>query len=291
MLNISNEEQVKASIEIIEEMIKECTIKKMTIELEPDVTPTIFDNKLAGLGYVPHDAEIPVNTSNNRQLALLCQINCKDITIDDFPKEGLLQFWIDVYSDLIGANFDNSTRQEGFRIIYYPTVDTTVTAEEVQSKVITYDDEEEIFPPVEREVAFKLIESEDMISINDYRFDRIFAEKFNARFPGNDLKSLIGLDIDYDDITDAADDNHKDVVYLIEKSGWGHKISGYPNFTQNDPRDIDKFDTLLLQIDSDRIDDKHEIIWGDCGIANFFINREALKNLDFSEVIYNWDCY
>lgn len=67
----------------------------------------------------------------------------------------------------------------------------------------------------------------------------------------------------------------------------GHKIGGYPNFTQND---INRHDILLLQIDSEGTDE-HEIMWGDCGIANFFIREKDLKELNFDEVIYNWDCY
>ncbi|ETJ18863.1 hypothetical protein Q604_UNBC18576G0001, partial [human gut metagenome] len=31
--------------------------------------------------------------------------------------------------------------------------------------------------------------------------------------------------------------------------------------------------------------------WGDGGVCNFFINKDKLKNLDFSDVLYNWDCY
>ena len=31
-------------------------------------------------------------------------------------------------------------------------------------------------------------------------------------------------------------------------------------------------------------------MWGDAGIYGFFINRQKLKNLDFDDVIYNWDC-
>jgi len=30
---------------------------------------------------------------------------------------------------------------------------------------------------------------------------------------------------------------------------------------------------------------------GDAGVLNFFINREKLKNKDFTEILYNWDCY
>ena len=79
----------------------------------------------------------------------------------------------------------------------------------------------------------------------------------------------------------------------------GHKLLGKPYFTQNDPRPYVKgyqrYDTLLFQIDSDggyHKDDKYhyEIIWGDCGVANFFINQKDLENCDFSKVLYNWDC-
>ena len=37
--------------------------------------------------------------------------------------------------------------------------------------------------------------------------------------------------------------------------------------------------------------DGGEIMIGDCGVMNFFINREKLRNKDFSDVFYNWDCY
>jgi len=31
-------------------------------------------------------------------------------------------------------------------------------------------------------------------------------------------------------------------------------------------------------------------MWGDAGVANFFINSADLINKDFSRVMYNWDC-
>ena len=46
---------------------------------------------------------------------------------------------------------------------------------------------------------------------------------------------------------------------------------------------------LLLQLDSED-NNEIEILWGDSGICNFFINQSALSQLDFSDVFYNWDC-
>ena len=64
------------------------------------------------------------------------------------------------------------------------------------------------------------------------------------------------------------------------------QVVGYPFFTQSDPRSVDDGEILLFQLNSVK-----DIMWGDAGVANFFIDREALKNRDFSHVMYNWDCY
>ena len=45
-------------------------------------------------------------------------------------------------------------------------------------------------------------------------------------------------------------------------------------------------DVLLFQMDSEG-----KIGWGDMGIANFFISLSDLKAHDFTNVLYNWDCY
>ena len=56
-------------------------------------------------------------------------------------------------------------------------------------------------------------------------------------------------------------------------------------------------DLLLFQMDSEFLTDGNgnqtgvEILWGDMGIANFFIRAEDLLRRDFSRVLYNWDCY
>ena len=79
---------------------------------------------------------------------------------------------------------------------------------------------------------------------------------------------------------------------LADKGGLPqHRIGGYPYFTQEDPREENsKYDFLLFQLDSDYTDNTDKVMWGDSGIGNFFINSERLKKLDFSDVLYNWDC-
>ncbi|GCE36039.1 hypothetical protein SPFL3102_03913 [Sporomusaceae bacterium FL31] len=106
-------------------------------------------------------------------------------------------------------------------------------------------------------------------SSEDFRFDMRFNDK------------------DYWDFQETLT---KEQTEEIEKiiDGTGHKIGGYAYFTQTDIRDYNKDlkqDLLLLQIDTDE-----EIMFGDSGVANFFINPEDLKNKRFEKAWFNWDC-
>ncbi len=82
-----------------------------------------------------------------------------------------------------------------------------------------------------------------------------------------------------------------------ETTADGHKLFGTPAFCQADPREalpleeMDYYDTLLLQLDSDFNGGDPLIIWGDSGVGNFFINAETMQNNDFNKVLFYWDCY
>ena len=77
---------------------------------------------------------------------------------------------------------------------------------------------------------------------------------------------------------------------MEEFQGGGTKLLGYPFFCQGDPReyreDLRKYDTLLFQLDSE----EDYTMWGDVGVANFFINGDDLRRNDFSDVYFTWDC-
>lgn len=106
----------------------------------------------------------------------------------------------------------------------------------------------------------------------DYRFQTIFDTPLSLLFNDD------GINL-YD-------------IYMKHFLGQGHKMGGYPYFTKQDPRErypfLRKYDVLLLQIESD---DENGIMWGDCGVANFFINSTNLANADFSDILYHWDHY
>ena len=62
----------------------------------------------------------------------------------------------------------------------------------------------------------------------------------------------------------------------------GCKIGGVPLFTQQ-PVYTDM--VTLLQLDSEGI-----VMIGDVGILHFFITEEDLKNKNFDEVVFQFDC-
>ena len=91
-----------------------------------------------------------------------------------------------------------------------------------------------------------------------------------------------------------------EIDFFTEQNTYaGHRIGGYPCFEQFDPRDdspaLQAYDTLLLQIVSHTAPDEqgHEqelIMFGDLGGCQFFIPAEKLRNRDFTDILYTWDC-
>ena len=126
-----------------------------------------------------------------------------------------------------------------------------------------------------QELALTFTSKSEGISINDYRFDTIFSEKWNSYFSQ-----------EIDDMWDLPEEI-SDILWDLIPDAMEHRIGGYPHFNQQDPRDEDSpYTELLLQIDSDVTD----IMWGDHSVANFFIKKEDLQKCNFEDVLYNWDC-
>lgn len=271
-----NNNEEKYTLEAYRQLRTETKVPCIKIDLT-DNKPSVFDSKVGGLGYIPHNGKFPAD-SKGRQLRLLAQIDCSKISVKEFPESGLLQFWI-LNNDLYGADFENNTKQDSFRIIYYKDVDTSVTEAEIKAKFKENEfDNDEMFPVI-GEYGLVFHTDEDSLSICDCHFDTKFTEKYNQLNINNKIESYYDIIADIDEINDNTD-------------AFGHKIGGYPAFTQEDPREENSsYDFLLLQLDSEFGDGKDKILWGDAGICNFFINSKKLKNLDFSDVIYNWDCY
>lgn len=235
-----------------------------------DTPPALTHSKVGGVPYLPRGGDYPLDAAG-RPLRLLCQIECRRCAgLPGFPQRGLLQFFIRP-DELYGLDFREPTRQDGFRVLYHATIDPTVTEADVLSRLPPMK-EGAVFP-VSAACGVAFTPGEELIS----RDDGDFPERF-AQLTGKRPDSL-------------PDEVYDELGARLDASG--HKMGGYPAFTQGDPRENGnggRYDTLLLQLDSEA-GAEPRILWGDSGVCGFFIPGESLRRLDFSDVWYSWDCY
>lgn len=282
-------EKIETARRIKEELVERTMIPCAKITLSTEECD-IFDSKVGGLPYFPEGAQAPTNPKG-KPLYLLAQINCEDIEeLPDFPHEGMLQFFISD-NDLYGCPLSVPSPQENWRVVYYPEIDEDTDPTRAAE---VFDDTDNMeLSPFSGEYKMSFERADEGISIYDYRFEEMFVERWNEAYPDDEIDDVMDLDDEIYEFlwegTTYSDDDEEDEE---EKNSTEHKMGGYPFFTQSDPREDEEnaYDTLLFQLDSDSTEGI-DVLWGDLGVGNFFINSEALKNLDFSDVLYNWDCY
>lgn len=247
----------------------EATLKPV-IHITPMIGETLlWGSKFGGKPYFPKDFQYPVSKTSGNSLMLLAQINFEEIPhIEPFPKKGILQFYIsDDYKiedkDLWGMNPSDLANQNNFRIIYYADIIRD------ENKLIT---------------DFSFLPSFNFGAHKEYKL------QFKK-----DIQAITPADYRYDEMF-----NRDEIRILIKKNGYklptigigsSDQLGGY-HYSQNDhdPKYYyfdDRPATLLLQISGT---ETTTFTWGDGGTACFFITEQDLKNLDFSNVIYHWDC-
>jgi uncharacterized protein YwqG len=252
------------------------------IKIIPNITPDIFDSKYGGLPYWTPDKNYPTN-SEGEKLILLALINFDREKVDSpLPTSGMLQFFI-TDDDIMGVDYENPTKQNNFRVIYHETINYNITKEEIEKLNIPNSNEKtvECFP-ITKECKISLNKGVDYITYGDIHFEDFFPIAYKEVFKKEPKK-----EITYINILENDERNRLDHELGFSKSS--HKMLGYSFFTQDDPRYDKKYrdyDTLLLQIDSQG----DYVLWGDCGVGNFFIPKKSLLEKDFSDVLYNWDC-
>ena len=279
--------------------IKEATAQKTyTLKINLDRVPSVFDSKVGGLPYWDLNVPIP-RTSDGKKMALLAQLNMADYPDNDLlPKEGMLQFFISA-SDVYGLNFDDQTSQDAFRVVFHEKINRAFSPESIKGEFILPHDSGDDDLPIASEYALDVEQKVAYMFEYDYRFDDVIKSVAQSIGLRNrpEYASLSDKEfhrILWDSLEPIFEKNDREFVTS------GSRVLGYPFFTQSDPRDVrgkySGYDILLFQLDSeDRKlgDDSYDwmVMWGDCGVGNFFIRKEALLNKDFSNVLYNWDCF
>lgn len=274
-MTTENRIKLSAPLEPYREVLEKTVRPSALITVRKEQT-ALHQSKFGGHPYLPQGAEHPQD-ENGQPMMLLAQLNFEELPhIDPMPKTGILQFYIPFGDDVYGLDFDDQTNQKNFRIVYHPNVVTDESA--LVTDFAYMDGIEDDMVPFTGEYQLSFQPKNEPVSMNDYRFESLTAD---AQI---NMEQTVEVDGETLDMWDVCSD---------KLSGNGHKVGGYPTFTQQDPRgdegEYSGYEILLLQIDTD-YGDGIDIMWGDSGVANFFIKEEDLRNLDFSKVLYNWDC-
>ena len=275
-LKISAKEIFKEIEKKYQETAKEMMVADASVNASKEIK--ITDSKIEGIPYIPKGRKIPTN-SKGQQFMFLAQINCEDLKgLEDFPQEGILQFWV-LGEDLLGLDFDDYTNRDGFDVIYYEKIEDYYSEDEFKEMYNPYKFDlkymEILIASEPCKMKFSLEKQKE--SFNYELLDNLFKEVLEEESLGFNEKDKL-----YEEVEKLYDDEFYEEIV-------GTKCNGFPYFTQWEPRDdkqMKEYDTSLFQIDSGK-----EVMIGDSGVMHFFINREKLKNKDFSDVFYHWDCY
>lgn len=267
-------EPTQEQIKTLAAKLNEATKKEViTIETREEENLSLTDSKFGGYPYVPKNGYIPRDSEGN-PFFMVAQINCEQLPENNiYPKKGLLQFWIIDGDDLYGLDLQDPCSNAGKRVLYFPELTEGLSLDEVKLQYVLTEEYTPMTPY--KELALTFIRREEGITPWDVNFDRLFTDLWNEAFSD-----------DIETIWDLPEETRR-LLWDIVPDGTEHRIGGYPYFTQQDPREEDSpFTELLLQMNSDG----DYIMWGTMGVANFFIRKEDLKEKNFEEVLYNWDC-
>lgn len=282
-MNEANEKYIKI-LETVKLPKKEF-YKLNLIQTETQTT----DSKIAGCPYIPVNGDIP--KSENGNMYMIAQLNLQDFNDGLFPlKQGILQFWI-LDDVLYGVDFDDMCGQKNSRVVYYPTIEEHYTKEQILENFPTINQEMEDTPLEDKlpfDVNIKLSPEKDIDTIAsfDFNYINLLIETHNNLYPDDKIDDIYDLyeELDHDELEEL------DMEELEEKEPEHSKVLGYPDFCQDDPRTDYREDyVLLFQLISNSLDD-FSMLWGDMGVANWFIKYEDLEKGDFSKVMYNYDC-
>ena len=242
----------------------------------------VTDSKVGGVPYIPKGGALP-RSADGKPLFMLAQINCEQLPENSlYPKKGLLQFWIaDTEDPLYGLDYDDPCSNDFKRVLYFSTIGEALSIGDFISDY-TFDDNHLPFNS-KKQFALHFKKDTESISLEERAATQLFFEKWNEAFS----TQITTIDEFFEEV---PNDICEEINASLLKEPTGHKIGGYPYFTQVDPREEnDPHTLLLLQIDIDNVGGE-EICWGnEGGVANFFVSPEDMANCKFDDVLFHWE--
>ncbi|MDZ8187075.1 MAG: YwqG family protein [Nostoc sp. ChiSLP02] len=255
----------------------EATIRPfIEIRIENNDRVDWWQIKFGGLPYLPKGFDYP-KSSEGEYLFFIAQINFAEVPLlEGFPNQGIVQFYIS-YEFPYGLNYDNQTDQSGFRVLYFKEPDLNV------ENIITNFD----FLP-KRET--NLIDG--CCSLN-------FTQKY-APISESGINEIVG-----DNYFDLLNTNEGILDEYINLSySWRSKIGGYPDSIRTELIYTVHLEEKTTEFLRDAIEQDPEILLSQmvresndvlsinwiADVCNFQILKHNLRKLDFSDIIYDWEC-
>ena len=179
--------------------------------IESETSP--FESSFGGTPYLPKDFEYPHTENYNQRgtqipMILLAQINFEEVpNFENFPEKGILQIFINPTSDLYGADFDNPTNQEDYKIFYHADVDKNPENQQKAPIIKDYIDKskgDEIYSPIDTPLKLSFEIQEQYMTCSDYKFDETFTKLYNEETGS-----------DYEEFFDMPDEVTEKVLYEI----------------------------------------------------------------------------
>ena len=250
--------------EVIKEY-KELTKKECYgIEVIEDEIPDILDDKIGGTPYLPVGVEWPEGMN------LLLQVNLKNIELEDFPKEGILEIFV-------SSDCDSPCETKVFIFDEGLEYQTDLPKQDMDEFFVT------------EPLKIKLEKVIEHMPINNDEGNKKFCDMIKKYFDFQDEEIEIEEFAQLDYYEEFFEDQEDVEAYNnIDDGVTKANIGGYPAYTQENEGMFDlNEDICIFKLDS-YLNDSVNI--GDSGILNITMSMEDFKKRDFSNVSGYWDC-
>ncbi|HYH02628.1 MAG TPA: DUF1963 domain-containing protein [Bacillota bacterium] len=258
---VDTKDKVKAEkfVDMLQQEIKKHQLLYISLLINETETEAItpLNSFIGGTPLVPKGFVFPTET--DPKLHFFAQLNMSNFPkLPGFPEEGLLLFFLKstakAWRDSFVIYIANPPKQTS----EYEPVKEFVSATKARYLITSADKVRESYPYP-----------------TDYKYYAIFKEL------AKDLSPKV-LELVQEIVSEME----------FQRQNQGNRLGGYAFFTQEDPRYNQKYHDYiqLLQVD-ELLSDEDLMFWGDSGLGHFFIRPDDLKKLDFSKVLFYWDCY
>jgi uncharacterized protein YwqG len=244
------------------------SLSRQALILRPDPRIAVLEAaaQIGGPAWLADGEEWPLDADGHR-LEFVAQVDFRRLPkLEEFPECGVLRFFVG-RDELFGANWEEPDRS-GCRILWHPDA---IQGGRLEPPAPLDRDDMSPFQSESRRAEGLALSATPAWDIPDYE-----SLEVTTRLAGE--SDRLGMNEVDDEIFDISEEREQ-----------GHRIGGYPMFTQPDfraPGHYDDYNVLLLGLTSDET-----IMWGDVGEAMFLMRQADLDARDFSRVIFYWDCH